>query len=67
MILVDLFSKLNIIQINQVQKRKSVKIKNQIPDTSGLVKKTDYNAKSTETEGKIPIISGFTTTTATAV
>ena len=28
------------------------------------LKKTDYNAKITETEGKIPIITGLATTTA---
>ena len=38
-----------------------------IPNTSGLVKKKDYNAKFTEIEGKIPSISGFTRTTATPV
>ena len=32
--------------------------KNKVPDTSGLVKKTDYNAKITEIEGKIQSISG---------
>ena len=35
-----------------------------IPDTSGLVKKTDYNAKITEIEGKIPSITGLATTAA---
>ena len=35
-----------------------------IPDTSGLVKKTDYNAKITKIEGKIPRISGFGTNAA---
>ena len=29
-----------------------------IPDTSGLVKKTDHNFKITEIEGEIPSISG---------
>ena len=37
---------------------------NKIPDTSGLVKKTDYNAKVTE--GKIPSISGLSTNAALA-
>ena len=37
---------------------------NKIPDTSGLVKKTDYNAKITEIEGKTPSISGLATTSA---
>ena len=33
-------------------------------DTSGLVKKTDYNIKITEIEDKIPDISGLATKTA---
>ena len=33
-------------------------------DTSGLVKKTDYNAKLTELENKIPDISNLATKTA---
>ena len=32
-----------------------------IPNTSGLVKETDLNAKTTEIEGKIPNISGLPT------
>ena len=32
-------------------------IENKISDTSDLVKKTDYNTKITEVEGKIPDIS----------
>ena len=32
-----------------------------ISDTSGLVKKTDYNPKISEIEGKIPSISGLAT------
>ena len=39
-------------------------LENKIPDTSGLVKKTDYNTKITETEGKIPDISNLATKTA---
>ena len=39
-----------------------------IPDTSGLVKKTDYNFKISEIEGKIPSINGLATnSTLTAV
>ena len=40
-----------------------------IPDTSGIVKKRDFNAKITEIERKIASISGLaaTTTTLTAV
>ena len=39
---------------------------NKIPDTcgSGLVKRTDYNAKITEIEGNIPTISGLATNAA---
>ena len=36
-------------------------LENKIPDTSGLVKKTDYNAKITEIEGKMPRIRGLAT------
>ena len=32
-----------------------------IPDVSGLVKKTDFNSKTSEVEGKIPSISGLAT------
>ena len=35
-----------------------------IPDTSGLVNKTDYSAKISEIESKIPSIVGFATTSA---
>ena len=39
-----------------------------IPNTSRLVKKSDYNAKISELENKIPSISGLiTTSTLTAV
>ena len=41
-----------------------VKIENNISDTSGLVKKTDYNTKITVIECKIPSISNFATKTA---
>ena len=34
------------------------------PDTSGNVKKTYYNAKTTEIEGKLPRISGLATNAA---
>ena len=40
------------------------KLKKKIPDASKLVKKTDYNAKITEINGKIPSISGLATTSA---
>ena len=32
-----------------------------IPDTSGLVKKTNHNTKISETENKIPSITGSST------
>ena len=38
-------------------------LENKIPDTSGLIKKTDYN-KITEIEGKIPDVSSLATKTA---
>ena len=38
---------------------KQNKLENKIPDTSGLVKKTDYNTKITEMEGKIPDVSNL--------
>ena len=50
-------------QINQIQK-KSSDAEKRIPDTSGLVEKTDYNAKISEKENKIPSISGLATTSA---
>ena len=40
------------------------KIENKIPDTSSLVKKTDYNTKITEIEGKITDVSNLATKTA---
>ena len=39
-------------------------LENKIPDTSGLVKNTNYNTKITEIEGKIPDISNLATKTA---
>ena len=39
--------------------RHKSKTEKKIPDTSGLVKKTDYNAQITEIEGKIPSTSGL--------
>ena len=40
------------------------KFQNKILDTSGHVKKTYYNSKSSELKNKIPIISGLVTTSA---
>ena len=39
-------------------------LEKKIPNTSNLVKKSDYNAKFSELEGKIPSISGLATTSA---
>ena len=38
-----------------------------MPDISSLVKKTDFNAKFTEVEGKIPSITGLVTNSALTV
>ena len=38
-----------------------------MPDISSLVKKTDFNTKVTEIEGKIPDVSSFVTKSALAV
>ena len=38
-------------------------VENKIPDANSLVKKTDLNAKITETENKIPNITGLATNT----
>ena len=42
-------------------------LENKIPDSSGLVKNTDYNAKITEIESKTPSISGLATNSASTV
>ena len=42
-----------MIQIKQLEKK--------IPDTSGIIKKTDCNAKNTEIEGKMPSNCGLAT------
>ena len=44
------------MQIKQSQKKN--------PDTSKLVKKSDYNAKIDELENKAPSVSGLVTTSA---
>ena len=36
-----------------------IELENKIPDTSGLVKRLDYNAKINEKENKMPSISGL--------
>ena len=56
-----------MIQKNQIQKKKSVMQTEKITDTSGLVKKKDYNAKITEIECKTPSISCLITSVALIV
>ena len=50
--------------VNQVYKRKLTTLTIKIPDTSGIVKKTDYNAKLSEIGSKIPTTLGLATTAA---
>ena len=50
MILADLFYKYDTDKSE---------LENKIPDTSGLVKNTDYNVKINNTEGRIPDISNL--------
>ena len=45
----------------QIKKIRKSELEKKIPDTSGLVKKTDYNAKITDMEGKIPDVSNLAT------
>ena len=64
-----LAEKVNNIDTNRfVLKTKNdtdkAELENANPDTSGLVKKTDYNAKITEIEDKITTVTGFATTSA---
>ena len=47
----------------QIQCRQ-IRIRKKIPDTNNLVKKSDYNTKISEIEGKIPSISGLATISA---
>ena len=51
-------------KVDSIDEDKISKIDKKIPDVSDLVKKTDFNAKVTEIEGKIPSISGLATNTA---
>ena len=57
-----------MMQINQIQKRKSVMQTKKIPDITRLAKgKIVYKAKITDIESKIPTISGLATITAFAL
>ena len=59
----QLVTKVNNIDTSAYDTDKSV-LENKIPDTGGPVKKTDYNSKITEIEGKIPDVSSLATKTA---
>ena len=50
--------------ISQSLKQIILVLENNIPDTSDLVKKTDYNTKFTEIEGKIPDVTNLAKKTA---
>ena len=52
------------IQKNQIQKKRINNADKKIPDGCELVKEADQNAKITETERKIPGITGLATTAA---
>ena len=45
--------------MNQILRKKIIDADRNVPDTSELVKKRDYNAKITEIESKIPSICGL--------
>ena len=63
---VDLSKPSNVVKNDVVKKTVYNKLAAKVHniDTSGFVKKTDYNTKITEIEGKIPDISGLATKTA---
>ena len=75
---IDKLVKVNVIDVNMpnttgwfalwfVQigsKKKVANVAKKIPNTSGLVKKIDYNTKITEIENKIPRTTGFLTNAA---
>ena len=46
---------------NLVKRTKLTELENKIPDTSGLVKKNNFNTKITKLENKIPDISNLAT------
>ena len=52
------------MQTSRALRRRSKMLRKNIPNTGGLVKKTDYITKITETENKIASITGLVTTTA---
>ena len=52
--------------MGQILKIKSIRKTKKIPDVTNLVKKTDFNTKVTEIEGKIPDVSSLVTKSALA-
>ena len=54
-----LVEKVNDIDTNRFVWHRQKELENKIPDTSGLVKRLDYNAKINEKENKMPSISGL--------
>ena len=48
-----------VLKTNYETNTDKTELEHKIPDTSGVVKKTDYNSKITKIEDKIPIISGL--------
>ena len=55
-----LVAKINSIDTSEFVLTPSI-IENKIPETSDLIKKTDYNTKITEIESKIPGVSNLAT------
>ena len=55
-----LVAKINSIYTSEFVLTLSI-IENKIPETSDLIKKTDYNTKITEIESKIPGVSNLAT------
>ena len=67
---VDNIDTTNFIKKNKYEKDgsdfedKINKLDKKVPDVSGWIKKTDFNSKISEVEGKIHIINGLATTSA---
>ena len=60
----ELIAKVNSIDTSAfVLKADKSELENKTPNTSGLVKKTDYNTKTYEIDSKIPSISNLATKT----
>ena len=55
-------TKCQVLVDKQSLKKKIGNVCEKIPNTSGLVKKTDYNKRATEIENKIPRVTGLVIT-----